>query len=271
MEAYSKKLLLLISIALLFSACADMEVTIKGYNRINVDTNYTYVAAIENDDKKLVIKNYTWSVSPQDSRVTLSNVNAKELHLNTSKAGDFTLHLEVNYKEKTYTNDMRIIAQKVEVLQGHTLPPEPDPKVNNSSLLGIDSNNNGVRDDVEIWIYETYKDKHPIYIDIAMQAGRAYKLVLEHPERAREIHETVVNAPLYCAWYYQHDAVEFGDPLLVEERIDAPVKSQYFNTSNRSEVYWEYDGLLSGGSYPLPKDKDMKNFCDFDTSKYDKK
>ena len=58
MEAYSKKLLLLISIALLFSACADMEVTIKGYNRINVDTNYTYVAAIENDDEKLVIKNY---------------------------------------------------------------------------------------------------------------------------------------------------------------------------------------------------------------------
>ncbi len=139
MKAYSKKLFFLISIALLFSACADMEVTIKGYNRINVDTNYTYVAAIENDDEKLVIKNYTWSVSPQDSRVTLSNVNAKELHLNTSKAGDFTLHVEVNYKDKVYTNDMRITAQKVEVLQGHTLPPEPDPKINNATLLGIDS------------------------------------------------------------------------------------------------------------------------------------
>lgn len=54
----------------------------------------------------------------------------------------------------------------------YTLPPEPDPKINNSTLLGIDSNNNGVRDDVERWIYMEYKDKHPIYIDIAMQAGR---------------------------------------------------------------------------------------------------
>ena len=142
--------------------------------------------------------------------------------------------------------------------------------LNDSTLLGIDSNNNGVRDDVEIWIYETYKDKHPIHIDIAMQAGRAYKQVLETPERALEIHETVVNAPLYCAWYYQHDAEEFGDPVLVDERIDAPVKSKYFNTKERSDVYWEYDTLLSGGSYPLPKIREMKKLCDFNTSKYEK-
>ena len=33
-----------------------------------------------------------------------------------------------------------------ETINGHTLPPEPDPKINNSTLLGIDSNNNGVRE-----------------------------------------------------------------------------------------------------------------------------
>jgi len=79
----------------------------------------------------------------------------------------------------------------------YELPPEPDPTQNNSTLLGIDSNNNGVRDDVERWIYKTYKDKHPIHIDIAMQAGRAYKLVLETPERAREIRLEVQGA-LFC-------------------------------------------------------------------------
>ena len=155
-------------------------------------------------------------------------------------------------------------------INNYKLPPEPDETLNNSTLLGIDSNNNGVRDDVERWIYETYKDKHPIYIDIAMQAGRAYKQVLETPERAREIHETVVNAPLYCAWYYQNDSEEFGDPVLVNERIDAPVKSKYFNTKERNEVYWEYNALLSGGSYPLPKAQERKSFCDFNTSKYNK-
>ncbi len=169
------------------------------------------------------------------------------------------------------TVDTNATIQEPVIINGHTLPPMPDKTLNDSTLLGIDSNNNGVRDDVEIWIYETYKDKHPIHIDIAMQAGRAYKLVLETPEKAREIHETVVNAPLYCAWYYQHDAEEFGDPLIVDERVDAPVKSQYFNTKERSNVYWEYDTLLSGGSYPLPKIKDMKAMCDFNTSKYNEK
>lgn len=46
--------------------------------------------------------------------------------------------------------------QEVVVINGHTLPPEPDPAINNSTLLGIDSNNNGVRDDVEIYIYKRF-------------------------------------------------------------------------------------------------------------------
>jgi len=157
------------------------------------------------------------------------------------------------------------------VVDGHVLPPEPDPVLNNATLLGIDVNNNGVRDDVERWIYKTYKDKHPIHIDITMQAARAYKQVLETPERAKEIHDTVVNAPLFCASYYMYYAKLFDDSILVHERIDAPVKSKYFNTNDRRNVYWEYDKLLSGDSYPLPDIEKEKSFCDFDTSKYDKK
>jgi hypothetical protein len=159
-------------------------------------------------------------------------------------------------------------SKEQEVINSHILPPEPNPKQNNSTLLGIDVNNNGVRDDVERWIYKNYKDKHPIHIDIAMQAARAYKLVLEHPERAKEIHDSV-NAPLYCASYYEFEAQFFNDPILIYERIDVPVKSKYFNTKARSEIYWQYDKLLSGDSYPLPKDNEMKSFCDFNTSKYD--
>ena len=44
------------------------------------------------------------------------------------------------------------------VINGHQLPPEPDPTINNSTLLGIDSNDNGIRDDVEIYILQRYAD-----------------------------------------------------------------------------------------------------------------
>ena len=155
------------------------------------------------------------------------------------------------------------------IINGHTLPPEPDPKINNATLLGIDSNNNGVRDDVEIWIYQTYKDKHPIYIDIAMQAGRAYKKILEMPEKALEIHDAV-RAPQFCRAYYQNDAQYFNEPLLVDENenITNDVYRKYFNTEERMDTYWEYDTLLSGGMYTLPNIRVRKSLCDFNTSKY---
>jgi hypothetical protein len=43
-----------------------------------------------------------------------------------------------------------------QVINGITVPPEPDPVSNNATLLGVDSNNNGVRDDVERKIATKY-------------------------------------------------------------------------------------------------------------------
>ena len=41
---------------------------------------------------------------------------------------------------------------KVNEIDGDFIPPMPDVELNNSTLLGIDSDNDGVRDDVELWI-----------------------------------------------------------------------------------------------------------------------
>ena len=155
-----------------------------------------------------------------------------------------------------------------EIIHGHTLPPKPDKTLNDSTLLGIDSNNNGVRDDVERWIYHTYRDKHPIHVDISMQAGRAYKKVLEMPEKAKEIHDEV-NAPIHCNWYYKGYAKYFGEKLLINEEMNPIIFNQYFNTKERNEKYWQYDKLLSGGVYPLPDIEKLKTYCDFNTTKYE--
>jgi len=158
-----------------------------------------------------------------------------------------------------------------EIINGHTLPPEPDSKINNSTLLGIDSNNNGVRDDVERWIYEEYKDKHPIHIDIAMQAARGYKLVLETPERAKEIYSEVDKAA-YCEGYFRVCINKDMKEKIKLERIstsDMFTKKIYFNTKARMDAYIQYDTLLSGDSYTVPWCSESKQLCDFDTSKYE--
>ena len=157
-----------------------------------------------------------------------------------------------------------------EIINGHTLPPEPNSALNNSTLLGIDVNNNGVRDDVERWIYETYKDKHPIHIDIAMQAARGFKLILEHPENAKVIYHQAT-AYLDCQSYYKTYAKYYDEPILITEDMSMEFfrRKIYFNTKDRREVYDKYDRLLSGDSYSLPKIENLKGLCDFNTSKYD--
>lgn len=46
-------------------------------------------------------------------------------------------------------------SQTPQVINGITVPPEPDP-IANATLLGVDSNNNGVRDDVDRQIATLY-------------------------------------------------------------------------------------------------------------------
>lgn len=52
----------------------------------------------------------------------------------------------------------KIQSQKLSVsdVDGSKLPPPPDPTLVNSTVAGIDANDNGIRDDVELAIFEEY-------------------------------------------------------------------------------------------------------------------
>ncbi len=200
-----------------------------------------------------------WIIAPSGS------VDINGTTLTTLKDNDTTIKAKVG----------NVVSNAVDLdiyweVNGHRLPPEPDEALNNSTLLGIDVNNNDVRDDVERWIYKTYKDKHPIHIDIAMQAARAYKKVLETPEKAKEIHDEV-RKPLHCQFYYEGDAKYLNDSILVTENIVSEYfrSKIYFNTQERKNAYNQYDTLLSGDSYTLPSFEEEKQACDFNTSKYE--
>ncbi len=229
---------------------------------LNRDRNTTLDVTALYDDNSTedVTTKAEWIITPKDA-VT---INGRTL----------TAKLDTSVTIQAELNATRSNPATLEIyweVNGHRLPPEPDPKVNNATLLGVDVNNNGVRDDVERWIYEKYKDKHPIHIDIAMQAGRGYRLVLEHPEKAKEIHDEVVSAG-DCEAYYKIYAKYFNEPILIKEDIDTKYFREkiYFNTKERMDEYDKYDTLLSGDSYSTPAvDKNMSSYCDFNISKYE--
>jgi len=219
---------------------------------VKVEATYT------DNTTKDVTQEVEWISDKQDA------VSVQNHTLTAKKDGNVTVQAKVG---ATLSNKINL--NITWIVDGHVLPPEPDPTVNNATLLGIDVNDNGVRDDVERWIYEEYKDKHPIYIDIAMQASRGYKLILETPERAKEIHNEVRKAR-HCKYYYMYSAKYFNEPILIKRDFSTKYlrKKLYYNTQERKDAYTQYDTLLSGGSYTLPSHNERKSACDFNTSKY---
>ncbi|GIT98510.1 hypothetical protein [Sulfurovum sp. TSL1] len=179
-----------------------------------------------------------------------------------------------------------------ETINGHTLPPEPDPKINNSTLLGIDSNNNGVRDDVERWIYETYDEYvpchqepydvvlddgsifkagrevceenaipyHPIVRAIAMQEARAAQIIIQEPEKAKDTMKFLNNATdceisvkLLKKRVYNNKEYAVIEKILFKEG-NGLIKI-LFNTIQRARAYAKYNYYLSGGVYSVPTDE----------------
>ncbi|MBI4087301.1 MAG: hypothetical protein HY434_00530 [Candidatus Liptonbacteria bacterium] len=61
-------------------------------------------------------------------------------------------------RKKTEEAVAKIHAQKItpKDVMGENLPPEPDPALKDATVAGIDSNGNGIRDDVELAIFKEY-------------------------------------------------------------------------------------------------------------------
>ncbi|MDR3178021.1 MAG: hypothetical protein LBT96_03450 [Campylobacteraceae bacterium] len=221
--------------------------------------------------------------------VSISNANA---------TSNIDTNVLINYNEtKKY-----VCTGGGEIRHGYKLPPCPDPAENDKTLLGIDTNKNGVRDDVEVWIYNTYdtyknctKTKevvtdendltyfivhtnctdedipyHQIVREIAMQQAKAYQIVMQDPTKARETTKYEENAQ-YCEFYFINDAKRHGDPTLFDnyDTYDELRKVQ-LNTIKRARAYGEYNFYLSGGAYGSPK-VSYKTLCDFDVDKLLKK
>ena len=147
--------------------------------------------------------------------------------------------------------------QEAVVINGYTLPPEPDPAINNSTLLGVDSNNNGVRDDVERWIYKKFSQdqKYPkTKTAIAMQFAAAQQYIMANdPEHAYE-NKTYkkVDYALDCQWYWFDRITKnmgYSDGLqfrIGNEIYDNEFREKLFNTKDRLRAYFYYNSSLSG-------------------------
>ncbi len=215
---------------------------------LNKDENTTInLKAIYKDGTTKTPNNIEWLITPKDS------VSIKGTTLTALKDTNVTIQAKVG---NTLSNKVHLnIYWEV---NGHRLPPEPDPKVNNATLLGVDVNHNGVRDDVERWIYKTYH--HPIERGIFMQSARAYQKVIVDPKRAHETTKYIDDA-YSCRkyWFSQdkalHDKYEYIYPSKEISKIQ-------FNTIKRNMAYQRFNAEFNGETFDSPKAS--KDKCEFD-------
>mgnify|MGYP000518712945 CR=1 FL=1 len=168
-------------------------------------------------------------------------------------------------------------------------------------MLGVDSNGNGVRDDVESWIYTRYdtyvpctekeinvtlpngkvikayedvcEDEaipyHQIVREIAMQGARAAQIIIQEPEKARETRKYMKTA-LLCNIYFNIHAKDYNESIQFNHTvlIDDEFNNIQFNTVQRARAYGKYNFALSGGVYSANEtEQEMRDACDFDVNK----
>lgn len=104
---------------------------------------------------------------------------------------------------------------KTEVINGITVPLEPDVQVNNSTLAGVDSNSNGVRDDVERLAAINFNEKNTARIYTAAQ----------YAQRAITTKNSAELFNFQCAASNMN-----------EEDIEV-LKNAIFNTKERRSIY----------------------------------
>ena len=227
-------------------------------NRANKESNISYTLTPSYDEGKIPqalkdkVNNYALTANIQDAIEDNKTQNTITVH----KDGNLTLQAKVD--------DITSNPVAVEVyweVNGHRLPPEPNKKLNDATLLGIDSNNNGVRDDVERWIYEKYGKMHPVNVAVGMETAKVYQKIFEHPEKADEL-EKDMSSIAHCEYYLLDDANESIKKLFPKMIGDGYFeKSIVVNTNERKKVYEIYNYLLSGGIYSTGTAEENKEQC----------
>ena len=147
-----------------------------------------------------------------------------------------------------------------EVINGFKLPPEPDEKKNNETLLGIDFNRNGIRDDVErlIIIEEAKNNEFPkTQTAISLQYAYAWQKMIETPtiesrkylEDASACQNYFIDKHTKEMTFREYRNWEKNHPSM----LGIELEDKIFNTKERILRRFEFNRACSGHIFPLKK------------------
>lgn len=135
------------------------------------------------------------------------------------------------------------------------LPPDPGPD-GKQTLLGIDSDADGVRDDIQRYIHFTYPNEEKVKLALT-EVAKQYQTLLFRSNDPNAVFNNATKMARHgeCLDYIKGE---------IAADILAALRAEILNTKDRSLAYIEYSNNLSGESILGRPLADWKNSCAFD-------
>ncbi len=260
---YIFKSILVLFLAVFTSGCMEV-IEIEGKTEIRTNESHNYKAVIVSTEYDSM-DSYSWKVISDYKDYNLTSKTTSEVTFNAKSAGDYTLEVIAKKNRKSFKATIEIEVKEPEIVNGYILPPEPDEALNNSTLLGIDSNDNGVRDDVERWIFlemEIYNGYEKIEQVIAMQKAKGYQMALIDPTNKDDKVHKATKASNECWTWYVHSKKIGGNSNRMKFGCD--MRDRVFDTKERLKTYWQYDATLGGRVFRSTPTLQTKTQCEID-------
>lgn len=133
------------------------------------------------------------------------------------------------------------------------LPPDPG-ETGKATLAGIDSDSDGVRDDVQRYIALTYPGSEKNRAALTQYAKSEQAALLDAGNREASIaHSREAQRAIECLFFVRPDDAD---------SIHSDLQTKILNTKERSEAYIKANGQLGGQVFFLSDDP--KSGCNFD-------
>ncbi len=195
---------------------------------------------------ELILKEKEYVVSK-----LIDGPQGKELHVSmkAQPPGFYRLHVKVKTKKdkdeefqykSAYLDHARFVLEAAK-----PGVPMPDPIQNKATVAGIDSDNDGIRDDVQIWIDSTYADQPSVRL-ATRQMAASFQL------RILSIHDQVLSNLATRNYLYSMFCLETLVGFDGETPIRNKLEDLFLNTKDRLHADIKASGNFNGQRFTSP-------------------
>lgn len=191
----------------------------------------------------------TW----QKGKVEASNNKTIAVIPITLSPGNYKVHIRTTSANKKGGHTSVMVPFEVTELKEVPDPGEEGKK----TLAGIDTDQDGVRDDVQIWI----NNKYPLNSDLnkAMRQKAKYDglLMQHHGEKEKALEYRVKSLEAFlCQTFFLQDTTKHLD-------LKREYQAELLNTAERIRAFLTVDSYRHGSSMPRIPREERRKFCEF--------